>query len=59
MSVLYERATNVGLGRHMDTLDSALIASYYKVSGMFQHYRASLTTLSSYSRLPFLVSSPC
>jgi hypothetical protein len=37
MSVLYERATNVGLGRHMDTLDSDLIASYYKVSGMFQH----------------------
>jgi hypothetical protein len=37
MSVLYERATNVGLGRHMDTLDSDLIASYYKVGGMVRH----------------------
>lgn len=33
MSVLSERAVDVGLGRHMDTLDASDITSYYKVSG--------------------------
>ena len=34
MSVLYERATDVGLGLHMDTLNVSDIESYYKVSGI-------------------------
>ena len=34
MSVLCERAVDVGLGRHMDTLDASDITSYYKVSAM-------------------------
>lgn len=36
MSVLCERAVDVGLGRHMDTLDASLIASYYKVNCTIQ-----------------------
>jgi len=36
MSVLCERAVDVGLGRHMDTLDAASITSYYNVSGTFR-----------------------
>jgi hypothetical protein len=34
MSVLCERAVDVGLGRHLDKLDAPLINSFHKVSGM-------------------------
>lgn len=34
MSVLCERAVDVGLGRHLDRLDASLIDSYYKVSSL-------------------------
>jgi hypothetical protein len=34
VSVLCERAVNVGLGRRIESLDASLILEYYKVSGM-------------------------
>jgi len=34
VSVLCERAVNVGLGRRIDTLDASLILNYYQVSGI-------------------------
>lgn len=36
VSVLCERAVNVGLGRRLDSLDASLIIDYYKVSGISQ-----------------------
>jgi hypothetical protein len=33
VSVLCERAVNVGLGRRLESLDASLILEYYKVSG--------------------------
>lgn len=37
MSVLYERATDVGLGQHMATLSVLDITSYHKVSGISRY----------------------